>query len=207
MAEKLAKHPAGSIPSSSVSDDGALVMCPVSFVERISDVMQFVQTCAAPKHIKTLAEEIGSYSNALLEKTRADEEWSRYHARQTARETRTASQALKESPDEMLNAKKTIAVRDDAVVEALKENTAAVKENTALRENDVRNGTHRAMSRFWEADEIELEKIRRLRDDGWEWKDVVMEVYPNTKAEALDRKVNAVQKQLNRDNKSKKGNI
>jgi hypothetical protein len=94
MTEKLAKHPTGSFTSSGVSDDGALVMCPVSFVERISDVMQFVQTCAAPKHIKILAEEIGSYSNVLLTKARADEEWSRCHARQTARKANSKSTPL-----------------------------------------------------------------------------------------------------------------
>jgi len=135
MAEKPAKHPAGSSTSNNVSADGAFVMCPVSFVERISDVMQFVQTCAAPKHIKTLAEDVGSYSNILLAKARADEEWSRRHAHQTATEALNTSQPLQASPGKVMNANKgRAAVKDDVVVEAIKETNELLKKTNSLIE-------------------------------------------------------------------------
>lgn len=84
----------------------------------------------------------------------------------------------------------------------------AVKEGAASRENDVFGGTYRAMARFRDPpDEIELEKIARLINDGWKWKDAVMEVYPDTKPEELDREVNRLQHVWKRDRKKPKNKL
>ena len=99
------------------------------------------------------------------------------------------------------------------LITAVEENTetnkqilAAVKKSTATRENDIFSGTYRAQTRFTSPDgfdEIELEKIQRLRNDGWKWKDVIREVYPDTPEEYIDSKVDSVRKQIKRDRESK----
>jgi hypothetical protein len=87
-----------------------------------------------------------------------------------------------DAPGEVLNAtKKPLPVRDNEAIRAIQENTAAVKENTAARENDVFKGTFRARARFSEPDdEVEIEKIIRLKHDGWNWGNIVKQVYPDS---------------------------
>ena len=63
---------------------------------------------------------------------------------------------------------------------------AAVKENTKAREDDVFQGTHRANARCHDdVSEIEIETVARLRKDGWKWKDVVKQVYPDCPEEDI----------------------
>lgn len=98
---------------------------------------------------------------------------------------------------------------DSPVIKVLKEIVTAVKANTTAREDAVFRGTYRAIARFEEPmDEIPLEKVYRLREDRWPWKDVIKQVYPDTTEEDIDRKVDEVRKQLERDlANSKKGPI
>jgi len=119
----------------------------------------------------------------------------------------------KEPPDEMI-VKNPKDINSPVVEilqetnELLKKQNSLIEKNTLTRENDVFWGTHRANARCHEdVGEIEIEKVRRLRNDGWKWKDVIKEVYPDTKEEDIDHKVNAVSKQLKRDSESKKGII
>ena len=74
-------------------------------------------------------------------------------------------------------------------------------------ENAVFKGTYRARARWGAPEsELELEALERFVGDGWEWKDAVMEVYPDTKPENLDSEVNRLQHVLARDRKSPKKN-
>ena len=79
----------------------------------------------------------------------------------------------------------------------------AVKENTAKRQNDVFQGTFRARARFSEPDdEVEIEKIHRLKQDGWKWENIVLQVYPdseNLSSEDFKKKVEAVKQQYHRE--------
>ena len=64
----------------------------------------------------------------------------------------------------------------------------------------VFDGTYRAMARFREPiDEAELEKVHRFRQDGWEWKRIIHQVYyPDENIEDIadiDSEVSRIQKQ------------
>ena len=133
MAKNLTIHPAGNSTSNDVSADGAFVTCHASFVQRVFDLVQLAQAGAAPKRIKALAEEISPYSTALLEKTRVNEELNRWH--QTATEALNTSQPLQASPGKVMNANKgRAAVKDDVVVEAIKETNELLKKTNSLIE-------------------------------------------------------------------------
>ena len=90
-----------------------------------------------------------------------------------------------------------------AIQDAIQENTAAVKENTAKRENDVFHGTFRARARFSEPDdEIEIEKIIRLKSDGWKWENIVLQIRPDSDKlpkEEFNKLVDAIKKQYQRE--------
>jgi hypothetical protein len=79
---------------------------------------------------------------------------------------------------------------------------AAVKENTASRENDVFHGSFRAQARFTDSDEfdeVEIEKIHRLRGDGWKWEDIVRKVYPETEEADIKSEIERIKKQHQRE--------
>jgi hypothetical protein len=89
---------------------------------------------------------------------------------------------LMNKPDEELDTtKKPLPVRDDDAIRAIQENTVAVKENTAARENAVFNAAFRSQARFRSPDdEVDIEKIIRLKHDGWKWENIVLTVYPDS---------------------------
>jgi hypothetical protein len=71
----------------------------------------------------------------------------------------------------------------------------------ALTEMEDANfrGTFRAMARFNPPeDEIDDEKIYRLRKDGWKWEDVVKQVHPDTADEDIPSEVNRVKQRYHR---------
>lgn len=84
--------------------------------------------------------------------------------------------------DEVSNAsKKPVSVRDYEAIRAIQENTAAIKENTVAMENAVFKGAFRAQARFSPPDdEVEIEKVVRLKHDGWRWENIVLTVYPDS---------------------------
>ena len=98
------------------------------------------------------------------------------------------------------------------IVKALNEHTAiekeivsAIKENTASRGFDTFWGAFRAMARFFKPKTItEIERLRCLIDDGWEWKVAIMDVFPATAEEDVDSEVNKWQHRLATYRKSPK---
>ena len=101
-------------------------------------------------------------------------------AKISALEAYNASKSLEEPPDGM-------------ILEGIAPAAASVMEQAAF------NGTFRAIARFHEpTDEIELEKIHRLKNDGWSWEKIVRLVYPDTKEADIPSEVNRVKQQHRR---------
>jgi hypothetical protein len=67
-------------------------------------------------------------------------------------------------------------------------------------ENAVFNGAFRAQARFEEpVDEVDIEKIHRLKMDGWKWKDIVREFNPACPDNLLDSEVKRLSEQHRRE--------
>lgn len=94
------------------------------------------------------------------------------------------------------------------VIQELKEIKEAIQEGTTSRENAVFRGMFRATARFREPeDETEDEKVERLINDGWKWKEAVREVFETEDkilaGETLDLKVDEVRQRIKRDRKGR----
>ena len=90
--------------------------------------------------------------------------------------------------------------KNATIVEAIRENTAAINNNTRNQEKAVHNGTVQAQEILQGLrNELDIDKIHRLRQGGMKWKDIVMEVYPDTTIDNLDSEVSRVQKQHKRE--------
>jgi len=68
--------------------------------------------------------------------------------------------------------------KNATIVEAIRENTAAINNNTRNQEKAAFNGTFRAQARFQEPiDEVAIEKVHRLRQDNVEWNYIGRTIY------------------------------
>ena len=84
-----------------------------------------------------------------------------------------------------------------SLIKAINRNILSIADNI---EKAIFDGTYRAMARFHEPiDEVEIEKVHRLRQDGWKWKDIVKNIYPDTSADVLASEVNRIQAQYRRE--------
>ena len=62
------------------------------------------------------------------------------------------------------------------------------------------NGAYRAMARIQEPiDETEGEKEHRLRQDGWKWKDIAKQIFPDIEEGLLDSEIDRLKKQHRRE--------
>jgi len=61
-------------------------------------------------------------------------------------------------------------------------------------------GTYNAMARFQDPiEEVEIEKIHRLKNSGWSWENIVRELYPDTKEEDINSEINRLKMQHSRE--------
>jgi hypothetical protein len=71
--------------------------------------------------------------------------------------------------------------------------------NTVDIEQAVFSGAFRAMARFQEPiEETDIERVHRLRLECWAWKEIIKQVYPDTKGIDIDSEVERVKKQHRR---------
>lgn len=62
------------------------------------------------------------------------------------------------------------------------------------------DGTFRALARFNEPiDEVEIEKVHRLRQDKWKWKKIVRNINPDVSDENLASEVDRIRAQHKRE--------
>jgi len=91
----------------------------------------------------------------------------------------------------------------DENTEINKQILAEVKKGNATRESDVFWATYRAWARFGEPEnEVEIEKDHRLKQEGWKWENIVLQVYPDSQklsSKDFKKKVAAVKKQHQRE--------
>jgi hypothetical protein len=100
-----------------------------------------------------------------------------------------------EVPSECENTNESKPLTEPVVRMILKEHR---KEVLAEVENAVSHGTRRAMARFQEPLEAELETIIRLKKDKWRWKAIVKYLYPDTPEEDLKSEVEKVKQRYRR---------
>ena len=56
------------------------------------------------------------------------------------------------------------------------------------------------MARFQDPiEEVEIEKIHRLKNSGWSWENIVRELYPDTKEEDINSEINRLKMQHSRE--------
>ena len=88
-------------------------------------------------------------------------------------------------------------VHDRTVLQAIQDNTTAVNAlaEKIPTEQTIHDATFRALAHIKEPEwETESEAVHRKRKSGAKWKDILLDLKPNTKSEDIKSEVNAMQK-------------